>query len=245
TLSGFAKLLHEQHGLLTTFPDTKQIAYGFIHGNWSLCNSRKDGRWCGVNDELIVLKETGCYADFTLPSAPSETQTPKINSIYYAKDNPGQSCSHNSGQDVSVAGKSWGDLLIIQGPLTLNWAVRKFGIMPKIEAGDMRASIPPTKERVDLWVNAGIHVKGRPNWVFVKIHTHGAQEKDMDVLLGKPVDDMFAYLEEKYNDGENYSLHYVTSREVFNIVKAAEAGLVGNPNDYRDYILPPPHYTPL
>ena len=62
--------------------------YGFIHGNWSLDNSRPDGRWCGVNNELQVLRETGCYADFTLPSAPSECQTRKINSIYYASDDP-------------------------------------------------------------------------------------------------------------------------------------------------------------
>ena len=43
-----------------------------------------DGRSCGVNNELEILRETGCYADFTLPSAPSQTQTRKINSIYYA-----------------------------------------------------------------------------------------------------------------------------------------------------------------
>src|SRR5262249_39602993 len=37
-----------------------------------------------------------------------------------------------------------------------------------------------------------------------------------------------------------FRLHFVTAREAYNIVKAAEAGLSGNPNDYRDYeILPP------
>ena len=35
-------------------------------------------------------------------------------------------------------------------------------------------------------------------------------------------------------------LHYVTTREAYNIAKAAEAGKSGNPNDYRDYIIPPP-----
>lgn len=242
TLSGFAKLLHEQHGLLPVFPETNQPAYAFIHGNWCLCNARKDGRWCGINDELIVLKETGCYADFTLPAAPNESQTAKINSIYYAQDIAGQPKSHNTGVDVKVGGKTWGDLMIIQGPLTLNWKKRKFGFMPRIEASDMRGQTPPTKERVDLWVNANIHVQGRPNWVFIKIHTHGTQEQDMDTLLGSQTDEMFSYLEEKYNDGKQYVLHYVTARETFNIIKAAEAGLDGNPNAYRDYILKPPHY---
>ncbi len=242
TLSGFAKLLHEQHGLLPTFPNSKQPAYAFIHGNWCLCNARKDGRWCGVNDELLVLKETGCYADFTLPAAPNESQTSKINSIYYAQDKPGQVKSHDTGIDVKPGGHASGDLMIIQGPLTLNWKKRKFGFMPRIEASDMRRETLPTPERVDQWVDANIHVQGRPEWVFVKIHTHGTQEGDMDTLLGAKTDEMFSYLEERYNDGKQYVLHYVTARETFNIIKAAETGLDGNPNAYRDYILKPPSY---
>jgi hypothetical protein len=41
--------------------------YGFIHGDWALDNSR-NGKYCGVNNEIQILKETGCYADFTFPS---------------------------------------------------------------------------------------------------------------------------------------------------------------------------------
>jgi hypothetical protein len=48
------------------------------------------------------------------------------------------------------------------------------------------------------------------------------------------------YMEDKYNDGEKYVLHYVNSREMYNIAKAAEAGKEGSPSDYRDYILPKP-----
>jgi hypothetical protein len=96
---------------------------------------------------------------------------------------------------------------------------------------------------MDLWIRTHVHVKGRPEWCFVKIHTHGAQEGDMDTLLGKAVDDMYSYLEQNYNDGSRYVLHYVTAREMYNIVKAAEDGQAGNPNDYRDYILQPPSYS--
>ena len=70
----------ERHGLLSRDRYTGEVGYGFIHGNWALDNSRPDGRMCGVDNELDVLRETGCYADFTLPSAPSPTQTRKINS---------------------------------------------------------------------------------------------------------------------------------------------------------------------
>ena len=62
----------------------------------------------------------------------------------------------------------------------------------------------------------------------------------METLLGKPMDNMFSYLERAYNDGKKYQLHYVTSREAYNIVKAAEAGKSGNPNAYRDFLLPRP-----
>ena len=48
------------------------------------------------------------------------------------------------------------------------------------------------------------------------------------------------HMRERYNDGEKWLLHYVTAREMYNIVRAAEDGHSGNPGDYRDYeVLPP------
>lgn len=240
TLTRFAKTLNEEHEGLAVNPETGLLSYGFIHGNWTLDNCHPEGKWCGVNDELIVLKETGCYADFTLPSAPSETQTSTVNSIYYATDDPLRPKSHDKGVKVKVGRESFGDLMIIQGPLCLNWKERKWGVMPKIEAGDVRKSIPPSEHRVDMWVDQHIHVEGRPEWVFVKIHTHGTQEMDIDTLLGEPTVKMYEYLASKYNDGEKYKMHFVSSREMYNIVKAAEAGKTGNPNKFRDFLIPKP-----
>ena len=236
----FVTVLHERHGVLPVHPDTGRPAFAFIHGNWSLDNSRGDGRWCGVNNELQVLGDLGCYADFTLPSAPSDTQTRKINSLYYATDDPAAPKSHDDGADVCVGGTPCGHLLILQGPLALNWKRRRWGILPRIENGDVRAAYPPTADRIDLWVNQRIHVQGRPEWIFVKVHTHGTQDRDIPALLGAPVERMFERLERKYNDGRDHVLHYVSAREMFNIVKAAEAGHGGNPNNYRDYVLPKP-----
>jgi hypothetical protein len=85
-----------------------------------------------------------------------------------------------------------------------------------------------------------VHVEGRPDWVVVKVHTHGTQERDIDTLLGAEVDAMHEYLERRYNDGQRHVLHYVTARELYNIIKAAEAGLDGDPGRYRDHLLPPP-----
>lgn len=242
TLESFTEKLHLNHGAFVRDEASGKLQYGFIHGNWCLDNSRPDGRWCGVNDELIVLKETGCYVDYTFPSAPSDTQPAFANEIYYAKDNPEKPKSHNKGKRVKVGGDTWGDLMLITGPLALNWQQRKKGIFPQIENSDIRGSMPPTKSRIDLWVDTAIAVEGKPDWIFIKIHTHGTQEQDMDTLLGKPFDDMNEYLTTKYNDGKNYCLHYVSAREMYNIVKAAEANEQGNPNQFRDYLIKKPQY---
>ena len=81
---------------------TARITFGFIHGNWALDNARPDGRWCGVNNEITVLLEAGCYADFTLPAAPDASQTRTINSIYYAIDDPARPRSHDFGIPARV-----------------------------------------------------------------------------------------------------------------------------------------------
>jgi hypothetical protein len=233
-LTRFATTLHETHGLLRRNEKTGLIEYGFIHGNWALDNSG-GGRACGVNNELIVLRETGCYADFTFPSAPDRSQPVTINSIYYATDDPERPKSHNRGVAVTAGGKPSGDLLLIQGPLTLNWKSRKSGILPRIENGELTGDNPPNGERVDLWVRQHVHVKDCPEWIFVKLHTHGANEANAGVLLRGALEQMWNHLEHKYNDGKAYCLHYVTAREMYNIVRAAETGLKGNPDDFRAY----------
>lgn len=223
------------HGMLSRDKNGK-VQYGFIHGNWALCNSRPDGRWCGVNDELAILKDTGCYADFTMPSAPSDTQTRKINSIYYAENGSGPR-SHDTGIDVAVGREPYGDLMMIQGPLALNWKNRKFNVLPRIENSGISYHNPPTDHRVDLWINQRICVRGTPEWIFVKVYTHGAQDDNLKDGFFDSLHRMFSYLENKYNNGINYKLHYVAAREMYNIIKAAEAGEYGEPGQYRDYKL--------
>jgi hypothetical protein len=241
-LRRFVRVLHERHGALSVDPITRRVAWAFIHGNWSLDNSRPDGRWCGVNDELRVLAECGCFADFTLPSAPSDTQTATVNSIYYATDDPLRPKSHDRGVRVRVGTAPSGDLLIVQGVLGWDWSSRKFGLLPRIENSDIRAGQQPTRARVDRWVELAPTVHGRPEWKFVKVHTHGAPETQHDALLGSASAAMYEYLGSRYNDGRDFVLHYVSARELFNIVKAAEAGLTGDPGKYRDYLLPRPAF---
>lgn len=237
-LTSFTKILHESHGLL--MPRNTTIPFAFIHGNWALDNARRDGCWCGINNELIVLREAGCYADFTLPSAPSDTQTRTINSIYYATDDPTKPKSHDTGVPLAAGKPANGDLLIFQGPLSLHWNRRKLGLWPRVENGDIAPCDIPIEERIPVWVRQHIHVEGRPDWLFIKVHTHGAYEPNADFLFGGELERLFTALESQYNDGKNFQLHYVSAREAYNIAKAAESGESGNPNDYRDFVLPRP-----
>lgn len=233
----FKSTLRDEHGLLPSPKNAlSEVKYAFIHGNWALDNSRPDGRWCGVNDELICLNETGCYADFTFPSAPDITQPPKINSIYYAKDDPEKPSSHNNGVDLEVGGSPTGDLLLIQGPLGITWKRKKGLLIPSIENGEIGGGRPPTLKRFKSWSSQCISVSGKNDWIFIKLHCHGATEKNSAMLLGEEMRSFLKSLIEM-SEQEGFSLNFVTAREMYNIIKAAEAGEDGDPSDYRDYEL--------
>lgn len=233
TLLDWKHLLRDRHGLLPQ-DRSGQTRYAFIHGNWALDNSRPDGRWCGVNNELDILRETGCYADFTLPSYPSQTQTRKINSIYYAVDDPRRPKSHDAGADVGSAPQPANSLMLVQGPLLLNWRSRKFGLIPRVENGNLQHNQPPTARRLDLWLRARVGVPARPDWVFVKLYTHGAPEANARIVLGEPMARFHEMLTQRAAENPNFHYHYVTARETYNLVKAAEAGFAGPPAAARD-----------
>jgi hypothetical protein len=222
SLLGFTKTLRERHGLLQRDGETPgEIPYTFVHGNWALDNSRPDGRWCGVDNEIKVLVETGCKADFTMPSAPSDTQTSKINSIYFARGRDGCRKQHDTGRDVAVG--AWGapdELLLVQGPLGLNWRRRKLGLIPKIENAEISADAPPTAERVPLWFALAPRVKGAESHVFIKLHTHGAQDHTLEALLGGGLSAMWTELERRYAQAPGYELRYVSCWEMYRTIRA-------------------------
>jgi hypothetical protein len=237
TLATFKDLFAQRHGLLARNRHTGEVAYGFIHGNWALDNSRPDGRWCGVNNELDILRQTGCYADFTMPSAPDQTQTRQVNSIYYAVDDPDRPKSHDTGRPVGTAKAPDRALLLIQGPLLFNWRSRKWGVIPRVENACLQRNQPPGLERLDLWLKARIQVPQRPDWFFIKLHTHGCTEDNRSAVLGEPMVRFHEALARRARENPNFHYHYVTAREMYNLVKAAEAGWQGSVAQARDYEL--------
>jgi hypothetical protein len=226
-LESFRETLFHRHGLLRRDPDTGEIVYGFIHGNWALCNSRPDGRWCGVNDELTVLRETGCFADFTMPSAPEFTQTRIVNSVYYASSDAQRPKSHDRGTAAALcATPPLKHLLMVQEPLTLDWQNRTRGIMPRIENGDLLHRRPPTLQRLEQWLRCGVHVSGRPDWCFIKLHTHGCKDGNIDTLLGEETQLFHKALSNEARHRPNLRYHYVTAWEMAQLVHQAEQGAV-------------------
>ena len=239
------KRLYAEHGALITSGPKSVKTFGFIHGKWCLDNSRGD-EFCGVNNELIVLREAGCYADFTFP-AWGKMQPRKCNSIYYAADDPVRPKSYDTGVDVEAGRAQLGDLMIVQGPGRLSGIPAGFAAIPGAAwfadrlwlTCAMDAHLPPRPARVERWVRANVHVKGRPEWVFVKVHIHGARARNYEAYFGRTAEQLHRILKDRYNDGREWKLHYATAREAYNIIKAAEAGKDGDPNDYRDYVLAP------
>jgi hypothetical protein len=71
------------------------------------------------------------------------------------------------------------------------------------------------------------------------VHTHGAIERNADVLLG---DAMLRFHEAlaEYNDGRLWKLHYVSAREMYNLARAAMDGQTAHPEQLLDYEVPPP-----
>jgi len=234
-------LLEQSHraGAMITAETRPTTRFAFIHGLWALDNSR-GGKGCGVNNELLLLNRAGCYADFTHPSW-GMMQPRTVNRFYYVKDDPDKPKSYDRGVPMRVGGEEEGDLLLMLGPSCLGWR----GIQPFFDTGDITSSLLPTPSRIDSWIRTGVHVKGRPNWVFVRLHTHGTSPKDQETLLGPWLRQMHRYLGNNYNDGDRYVLHYVTAREAYNIAKAAESGKTGDPQEYRDYLVPRPFNSRL
>jgi hypothetical protein len=226
-----------EHGCLSRWDGEGEPRYAFVHGNWALANSA-GGRYCGVDEEMQLLAETGCYADMTLPSAPNPAQVAKINSLYECALPLDRRAPHRRGRNLRVGQQPSVFPLMIQGPLGLNFVERAKGLpLPKIESSALTSAYPPTLSRLKLWRQMGIAVEGRPDWVFIKLHCHGMDPTDREAMLGSQIQSFLKELIEDSRTSGQYALHFTTAREMVNIILAACDGREGNPGDYRDYRL--------
>jgi hypothetical protein len=233
--------LYRDHGALSTWPDGR-TAFGFIHGDWALDNSRCENgeNFCGVNNELTLLAEQGCYADFTFPAWQHTAQPRQLNSIYYVLDDPTRPKSYDRGVPARGGYPGSGTLLMVHGPLVPFVDRSRRAPRFAMDDGDLARYRRYSPERLDRWVRAGVCVQGRPDRVFIKLHCHGAADGNREVMLNEDLEALFTDAETRYNDGKRYRLHYVTAREMFNVIKATEAGANVDIRAARDWMLPRP-----
>lgn len=229
--------LATKHRCLSQWDGEGLPRYAFVHGNFALANS-KAGRGCGVDDEMQVLAKTGCYADMTMPSAPSITQVPKINSIYECGLPLEDRAPHRRGRNLRVGRPPKIFPLMIQGPLALDFSAdHRKRFLPHIENSALTGRYPTTMKRFRLWERAAIGVEGKPEWIFIKLHCHGMDPRDAESMYGAPRQTFLRQLMEETKQSGRYKLHFTTAREMANIILAACDGRDGNPGDYRDYRL--------
>ncbi len=210
-ISTFCKILHDEHGLLRKRDGA--LAFGFIHGNWALDNSRPDGRWCGLNDEIKILATLGCYADFTMPSGDSPTQARLINTVYWCNGDPNRPKSYDDGVPVALGGGIEGDLLMIPGPLGIRWKDR---VLPRLETGEVSGYDIATPYRVKRWVELSPRIEGNS---FIKLYAHGAQERNSSSLLGGGLKAVFDLLVAEA-DRRRCAIYFVSAWQMYLAVDA-------------------------
>jgi hypothetical protein len=214
-MSRFTETLVSRHGLLRKYKG--KINFGFIHGLWALDNSRPDGRFCGLNNEITLLRDLGCYADFTMPSGASPTQARLINTIYWAADDPAKPKSYDTGVPVTPGSTATGDLLMIPGPFGLRWAER---LKPRIEHSELCSYDPATKYRVRRWLELAPRI-GED--IFLKLYTHGTQERHSKYLLEGGLENTLSLITSECQRA-SLDLHFSTAWEMRQAVEGARRG---------------------
>lgn len=235
TLVKYRDIFAEKHKLLSRLDGKGIPRYAFVHGNLALANSC-GGKYCGVDDEMQILQETGCYVDMTLPSAPDESQVPIINQIYECDLPLNQPVPHRKGKNVKVRGNLPQLPLIFTGPLIFNWTRLINGIpFPRIDDGCLSSQQTLDLARFKRWVSANVTVEGKSDWVFVKLYCHGFFDKDQSTCIGERAKRFFSEIIEEGEKTSNYKVYFATAREAFNMVSAAIDGKSGSPGEYRNY----------
>ena len=96
------KKVTDEQMLITHIIDVKKAfedvgidmtSWGFVHGMWGL--NASDTRICNIENEIIILKEHGCFGDFTFPAGRPRC-TPDMSGIFSVPDKIGKKI-YNTG----------------------------------------------------------------------------------------------------------------------------------------------------
>ena len=130
--------------------------------------------------------------------------------------------------------------LLFTGPLVFDWRRRLHGLpVPRLDDGVLAANYPSDLGRLRNWRAANISVRGRPEWVFIKLYCHGFFDHDQPYVIGEPMRRFLTEVMKLAERSEQLKVHFATAREAFNIALAAVEGRAGDPHIFRDYQLRP------
>ena len=233
-LASFRDALAYDHGCLSYEEGSPAPRYAFVHGNFALANCA-DGYACGVDNEMQILADTGCYVDMTYPTAAFHpAQIGILNSLYECALPLDRTAPHRYGRTLQAGRPITKFPFIVQGPLMLDFDRNSRSGFGRLDNAAITGRNPASLRRLALWKKAAITVAGRPDWLFIKLHTHGMDPVDSENVLRAPMQNFLAELIAGAADGKEV-LHFVSAREMTNIILAACDGREGNPGDYRDY----------
>lgn len=235
-LVSFRDALAFDHGSLCYLDGAGLPRYAFVHGNFALANSA-GGRECGVDSEMQILADTGCYADLTLPTAAFHAaQIGKVNSLYECSLPLNRKAPHRRGHRLRVGHLPQTFPLMVQGPLLVDFDRNSRSGIARFENAAITGGNPPTLRRLQLWEKAAITVQGRPDWLFIKLHCHAMDPTQRDEVMGVAMRRFLSELVEGASERQEI-IHFATAREMVNMIWAACDGREGNPGGYRDYRL--------
>jgi hypothetical protein len=89
-------------------------------------------------------------------------------------------------------------------------------MVPRIEAGELAVNDPPTAYRVRRWFSLAPRVS---NDIFIKLHTHGTQERNSNLLLGGALQSLFS-LVKKEAERQSCEVYFVRAWQMYLAIEA-------------------------
>ncbi|MFH1378685.1 MAG: hypothetical protein ABII23_00270 [bacterium] len=189
-------------------------------------NKRFFSVWCNphrVTDaDISFLHEHGCYADFSLPHVNRASRFTNNQLYYYAP--------------LSYA-ETKEKFLHVPGAAGINYFDLRNIYAPRTDSGFISMADKPSVLRSWLWEKNAPGFSRKPDWRVIRLNARPFPEDDHANLIGRYLDRFYTRYEKNFRKNPN-TLHYVSGRELCNIITAGENGEKGSPSACRDGLLP-------
>jgi hypothetical protein len=111
---------------------------------------------------------------------------------------------------------------MIPGPLGLTWDLFGKGgrLMPRLEVGELACYSPPTPARIKAWIDLAPRLGDD---VFIKLYTHGTQERHSAFLLNSALTQTFRWLTDEVK-ARGQSLYFASAWQMRQAIHAIGRG---------------------